>query len=140
MHSLKELYKIGNGPSSSHTIGPKRATELFLTHYHNLDFVKVTLYGSLALTGKGHLTDYIIDKTLGNIKHEIVFNYLELMPHPNTMIFEGYINHNLIAKETIISVGGGSIKVLGEPLLELQDVYPHKNLYEIKIFLLQLLK
>ena len=132
MHSLKELYKIGNGPSSSHTIGPKRATELFLTHYHNLDFVKVTLYGSLALTGKGHLTDYIIDKTLGNIKHEIVFNYLELMPHPNTMIFEGYINHNLIAKETIISVGGGSIKVLGEPLLELQDVYPHKNLYEIK--------
>ena len=126
MHSLKELYKIGNGPSSSHTIGPKRATELFLTHYHNLDFVKVTLYGSLALTGKGHLTDYIIDKTLGNIKHEIVFNYLELM------IFEGYINHNLIAKETIISVGGGSIKVLGEPLLELQDVYPHKNLYEIK--------
>ena len=132
MHSIKELYKIGNGPSSSHTIGPKRATELFLTHYHNLDFVKVTLYGSLALTGKGHLTDYIIDKTLGNIKHEIVFNYLELMPHPNTMIFEGYINHNLIAKETIISVGGGSIKVLGEPLLELQDVYPHKNLYEIK--------
>lgn len=132
MHSLKELYKIGNGPSSSHTIGPKRATELFLSHYSNLDFVKVTLYGSLALTGKGHLTDYIIDKTLGDIKHEIIFNYLELMPHPNTMIFEGYNNHELKVKETIISIGGGSIKVLGEPLLELQDVYPHKNLYEIK--------
>lgn len=132
MHSLKELYKIGNGPSSSHTIGPKKATELFLTHYPSVDFVKVTLYGSLALTGKGHLTDYIIDKTLGDIKHEIIFNYLELMPHPNTMVFEGYINHNLVGKETIISVGGGSIKVLGEILLELQDVFPHKNLFEIK--------
>ena len=46
MHSLKELYKIGNGPSSSHTIGPKKATELFLTHYPSVDFVKVTLGNS----------------------------------------------------------------------------------------------
>ena len=134
MHSLKELYKIGNGPSSSHTIAPKRATELFLAHYPDVDFVKVTLYGSLALTGKGHLTDYIIDKTLGDIKHEIVFNYLELMPHPNTMIFDGFKDHNLIASKTIISIGGGSIKVLGEPLDEIKDVYPHKNLYEIKAY------
>lgn len=134
VHSLKELYKIGNGPSSSHTIAPKRATELFLAHYPDVDFVKVTLYGSLALTGKGHLTDYIIDKTLGDIKHEIVFNYLELMPHPNTMIFDGFKDHNLIASKTIISIGGGSIKVLGESLDEIKDVYPHKNLYEIKAY------
>ena len=62
MESIRELYKIGNGPSSSHTMGPKRAIEDYLSLYDDLSFVKVTLYGSLALTGKGHLTDYIVDK------------------------------------------------------------------------------
>lgn len=132
MHSLKELYKIGNGPSSSHTIAPKRATLLFLNKYKDIDFVKVTLYGSLALTGKGHLTDYIIDKTLKDIKHEIVFNYLDLMPHPNTMIFEGYKNNNLVISETIYSIGGGSIKVEGKELEKIESIYPHSTLYEIK--------
>lgn len=132
MHSLKELYKIGNGPSSSHTIAPKRATLLFLNKYKDIDFVKVTLYGSLALTGKGHLTDYIIDKTLEGIKHEIVFNYLDLMPHPNTMIFEGFKNEEKICSETIYSIGGGSIKVEGKELEAIEDVYPDNTLYEIK--------
>lgn len=62
MQSLKELYKIGNGPSSSHTMGPKRATEIFKNKYKNADKFRITLYGSLAMTGKGHLTDYIIKK------------------------------------------------------------------------------
>ena len=60
MYSIKELYKVGNGPSSSHTMGPKYATEEFLRRYPTVNKVKVILYGSLALTGKGHLTDYII--------------------------------------------------------------------------------
>ncbi len=132
MHSLKELYKIGNGPSSSHTIGPKRATLLFLKKNPNVDYVKVTLYGSLALTGKGHLTDYIIDKTLGDIKHDIEFNYFDYVKHPNTMVFEGYVGDKLIDKEVILSIGGGSIKVEGEPLEMLDDVYPLKHIYEIK--------
>ncbi len=134
MHSLKELYKIGNGPSSSHTIGPKRATLLFLKKNPNVDYVRVTLYGSLALTGKGHLTDYIIDKTLGEIKHDIEFNYFEYVKHPNTMVFEGYVGDKLIDKEVILSIGGGSIKVEGEPLEEIEDIYPLEHIYEIKAY------
>ncbi len=62
MQSLRELYKVGNGPSSSHTMGPKKAVELFKNTYKDATKFKVMLYGSLALTGKGHLTDYIIEK------------------------------------------------------------------------------
>lgn len=132
MHSLKELFKIGNGPSSSHTIAPKKATQLFMEKYPNCDFIRVVLFGSLALTGKGHLTDYIIDKTLGDLPHEIVFDYLNLPPHPNTMVFHGYLNNEEIAKSTILSVGGGAIRVMGEELLVIPEVYPHKSFYEIK--------
>ena len=132
MHSLKELYKFGNGPSSSHTMAPKRATILFLKKYPHVDFVKVELFGSLALTGKGHLTDYIIDKTLGELPHEIVFNYKDVPPHPNTMNFYGYEKGKEVVCLTILSIGGGSIAVLGEELEKINDVYPHKKLYDIK--------
>ena len=74
MYSIKELYKIGNGPSSSHTIGPKRAAEEFIKRYPNCDKIKAKLYGSLALTGKGHLTDYIIVDTISPILCEIEFD------------------------------------------------------------------
>ena len=60
MESLKELYKIGNGPSSSHTMGPKKAAERFAERSRDVDSYRVTLYGSLAATGKGHLTDVAI--------------------------------------------------------------------------------
>lgn len=132
MHSLKELYKFGNGPSSSHTMAPKRATLLFMEKYPNVDFVKVELFGSLALTGKGHLTDYIIDKTLGDLPHEIVFNFKDVPPHPNTMNFYGYEHGKEIVCLTILSIGGGSISVLGYKLEEIENVYPHKKFYDIK--------
>ena len=64
MDSLRELFKIGNGPSSSHTMGPERAARRFKEENKEADHFKVELYGSLALTGKGHLTDWIIEKTL----------------------------------------------------------------------------
>ena len=60
MESLKELYKIGHGPSSSHTMGPKKAAELFRERCSDVGAYRVTLYGSLAATGKGHLTDMAI--------------------------------------------------------------------------------
>ena len=60
MESLKELYKIGTGPSSSHTMGPKKAAEAFVKRASDADRYKVTLYGSLAATGKGHMTDVAI--------------------------------------------------------------------------------
>ena len=137
MHSLRELYKIGNGPSSSHTIAPKKAALLFINKYKECNFIRVTLYGSLALTGKGHLTDYIIDKTLTeyNIDHEIEFNYLDLPPHPNTMIFHGFKDNKEIVTKTILSIGGGSISVLGEALEEIPTVYPHKYLFDIKSYI-----
>ena len=62
MESLRQLYKIGHGPSSSHTMGPEKACKYILKNYINAHHIDVTLYGSLALTGKGHLTDYIIKK------------------------------------------------------------------------------
>ena len=74
MKSLMEFYKKGNGPSSSHTMGPKKAAEMFKKSYKEADFFEVILYGSLALTGKGHLTDYIIEQTLKPIETKIVFD------------------------------------------------------------------
>ena len=63
MESLRQLYKIGHGPSGSHTMGPEKACRYILDNYNNVKKIIVTLYGSLALTGKGHLTDYIILNT-----------------------------------------------------------------------------
>ena len=86
MDTIRELYKIGNGPSSSHTMGPKKAALKFLERNQAADSFKVELYGSLAATGKGHLTDYIIRHTLGNdrttveFKPEVDYDY-----HPNGM-------------------------------------------------------
>ena len=64
MKSIKELYRIGTGPSSSHTMGPRKAAEMFLTRHPEAASFKVTLYGSLAATGKGHMTDVAIIDTL----------------------------------------------------------------------------
>ena len=86
MKSLKELYKIGNGPSSSHTMGPKKAALLLKEQYPDADLYKIILYGSLAFTGKGHLTDKIIDEALKPSNVEIIFNKEEKeLKHPNTM-------------------------------------------------------
>ncbi len=73
MYSLQELYRIGRGPSSSHTIGPERACKLFLSENPTADSFRVILYGSLAKTGVGHGTDEVIRKTLSNVTVE--FDY-----------------------------------------------------------------
>ncbi|MDE5867712.1 MAG: hypothetical protein K2H02_02085, partial [Anaeroplasmataceae bacterium] len=105
MYSIKELYKIGSGPSSSHTIGPLVASKEFLKRYPKVDQIKVVLYGSLALTGKGHLTDYIIEKTLLPIPCTIEFDIDKEMKHPNTLEFYGYQNRKLISHMIVYSVG-----------------------------------
>ncbi len=124
MYSLRELYKIGNGPSSSHTIGPKKAAEEFIKRYPDCDRIIAKLYGSLALTGKGHLTDFIIVDTISPILCEIEFDIETNQPHPNTLIFEGYKNNNLIATMKVYSVGGGAIKIEGDPERVLDKIYP----------------
>ena len=137
MHSIKTLYKVGNGPSSSHTIGPKVASQFIIDKYKDCDYVKVTLFGSLAFTGKGHLTDYIIEKTFNenNIKVDICFNYEILdLEFPNTMHFEIYKNNIILGEETIFSIGGGLIKVKDFENVEEKEVYPHKTILQIKKF------
>ena len=86
MQSLRELYKIGRGPSSSHSIGPDRASRKFKSMYPNADHYKAILYGSLSLTGKGHQTDEVIIDAFAPLPIEVVFdNDTPCDVHPNTM-------------------------------------------------------
>lgn len=134
MESLRQLYKIGHGPSSSHTMGPESACRYILSKYPTAKKVNVTLYGSLALTGKGHLTDHIILKTLKKVETNISFNFDEIKKHPNAMMFEIFDKNNvLLDTVTVYSVGGGSIEIEGvEKTIENKEVYPFKNFEEIK--------
>ena len=134
MFSIRELYKIGNGPSSSHTIGPKVSVMEFKKRYPNCDYVKAILYGSLALTGKGHLTDYIIIKELNPIKCDVIFDVITDVPHPNTLELFGYQNNELIGKMRVYSVGGGAIKIEGDEDRVIDEIYPHNKLKDIILY------
>ena len=122
MYSIKELFKVGNGPSSSHTIGPLKASREFVKRYPDCDFINVTLYGSLALTGKGHLTDYIVEKGLSPIPNKITFDPLSEVPHPNTMKFVGQKGEKTY-EMVVYSVGGGAIKIEGDDEKALERYY-----------------
>lgn len=133
MQSLQELYKIGNGPSSSHTMGPKRAVKIFKDKYPDATKFKVILYGSLALTGKGHLTDYIIEETLKGYETEIEFNTeYKCEVHPNTFDIFAIKDSEIIANWRVYSVGGGTFKVDGKKDISVSDMYSEKSFYEIK--------
>ena len=104
MESVKELFKIGPGPSSSHTFGPMRACQYMLETYPEATQFETVLFGSLAFTGKGHLTDQIIRKTL---KHcTIRFDYKTEYPHTNTMTIEAFDAVHSLGKHTFESIGG----------------------------------
>lgn len=127
MQSLKELFKIGRGPSSSHTIGPERAIKTMKQRFPEADELRVTLYGSLAMTGKGHGTDTVIIKTAEPLKCEVIFDLdTPCTAHPNTMDVEVYIKGEKKATQRIYSVGGGTIVFKGELSDEhfAPDVYP----------------
>lgn len=132
MESLKELYKIGVGPSSSHTMGPQRAAKRILELYPNASRFHVDLHGSLALTGKGHLTDYIIEKTFHPIPVDFSFKSDELPEHPNGMIVHVFDEKNEdIQAVEVYSVGGGSIRFKGEMEEVPQEVYQQNTMEEI---------
>ena len=137
MQSLKMLYKIGKGPSSSHTMGPQYAAEYINENYPDAAFVKVILYGSLALTGEGHGTDKVLKETI-SAPNEIVLNIEEKdLPHPNTLDFIVYDNNkNEIANVRAMSIGGGEIRIEGVPAVTAPEVYPQKNFDEIKEYCL----
>ena len=111
MDSLKELYKIGSGPSSSHTMGPQRAAKRYMEKHPDAQSYRCTLYGSLAATGKGHLTDYIIEKEISPKTVEIIWRE-DINPeyHPNGMMFEAIDKDgNASDPWTVYSVGGGTL-------------------------------
>jgi len=112
MESLSELYKTGAGPSSSHTMGPEKACRIFAQKNDNADSFKVILYGSLAKTGKGHGTDYVIKKTLSGKNVTVEFDStvpMVSLPHPNTMDIIAMKNGRKMDSARVMSVGGGSI-------------------------------
>lgn len=130
MKTIRSVYKVGQGPSSSHTVGPYNASTLFLERFPEADHYKVILYGSLAFTGNGHGTAKAIERVIENV--EIVPNTTETeLEHPNTMDFFAYKDGEEIGKLRILSIGGGSIKVVGETFSEELEIYPQKNLAEI---------
>ena len=131
MQSIREVFYIGHGPSSSHTIGPYNAAKYIVDKYPHVKEINVTLYGSLASTGKGHLTDYIIDMVLKDVVHSIFFNYKKKMKHPNTMVFEITLLNDKKVKEVIESIGGGAIRTKDDKKSAQIDVYHYQSLKEI---------
>ena len=133
MKSIKELYKIGNGPSSSHTMGPKKAALLLKEKYPTADLYQIILYGSLAFTGKGHLTDKIILEALNQSNVEIIFNKeTKELKHPNTMDLIALKNKEELGKFRAYSIGGGSIQIEGEDFQEEKDIYDFTTYTDIK--------
>lgn len=138
MKSLKELFKIGTGPSSSHTMGPRKAAEIFRDSHPETEKFEVTLYGSLAATGKGHMTDLaIIDefektgKTVEIIwKPDIFLEY-----HPNGMTFKSLDAEGRSTDEwTVFSVGGGALEEPGKPLTQSGDIYTLNTISDIMAY------
>ncbi|HKL34362.1 MAG TPA: L-serine ammonia-lyase [Tangfeifania sp.] len=132
MESIKEIYKIGHGPSSSHTMGPKKAADRFLQKNPSALRYEVILYGSLAATGKGHLTDRAIHETFSNKKLDISWEPRTFLPkHPNALKFSAFNSDDKVEDEwTVYSIGGGAITD-DFTETETREVYPHRKMAEI---------
>ena len=132
MKSIKELYRIGKGPSSSHTIGPERASTLFKAENPSADAFEVILYGSLAKTGEGHGTGNVIKSVLS----PVVIRYDTQTPtsHPNTMDLIAKKQGEEISRMRVYSVGGGAIRIEGRADTEGGDVYDLRTLTEIRAY------
>lgn len=135
MKTLREIYKIGKGPSSSHTMGPERASKAFKAETPDADEYKAILYGSLAKTGEGHGTDKVIKSTLEPTPTEVVFSDEEIEgAHPNTMDLIAYKGGKEIKKCRVESVGGGNVVIDGVPALTTPSIYPENSFAEINQF------
>ncbi len=131
MESVRELYKIGKGPSSSHTMGPMRAAKQFAALYPAADSFKAVLCGSLAHTGKGHLTDVALSEAFAPRPLAAEFDLARTgLPHPNYFELYAYRGDVLLGQEAYISAGGGTVVRPGERA-ETDDVYPFANFGEI---------
>jgi len=153
MDSIKSIYKIGKGPSSSHTMGPHRASMRFLQYLkeNNMKFkkIKATLQGSLALTGKGHLTDIAIKEAFEDYLTEVIFDFeRKNLYHPNTMILEALDEKDkVLSSWEVYSIGGGEIIIKNlnsqkisetnyeSELTEKENIYPYSTMKEILVYL-----
>ncbi len=132
MQTLRELYKIGRGPSSSHTMGPERAAKLFSARYPDADRFVVILYGSLSKTGAGHGTDRVLVETFAPRNAEIVFSDDPgPLKHENTMDLQAYCGDTCIGSLRVYSVGGGTIRVEGEAEHTPEERYEETTFHEI---------
>ena len=137
MKSIRDVYKIGKGPSSSHTMGPERAARLFLSKYPDAETYRVVLYGSLSKTGRGHGTDRVLYEVLGRERTEVVFSEEtpHSLPHPNTLDFFACREGKPYATMRVASIGGGDIRIEGQDAPQEQDeVYPENSFAEIAQF------
>ena len=136
MKSIREIYKIGKGPSSSHTMGPERAASLFLKRYPDATSFRVTLYGSLSKTGVGHGTDRVLLDTLGEDRTQVLFSQesWEGM-HPNTLDLSAFAGDIEIGHLRVESIGGGDIRIPGERAAkQSEEVYIEHSFAEIADF------
>ncbi|MBQ6998143.1 MAG: L-serine ammonia-lyase, iron-sulfur-dependent, subunit alpha [Oscillospiraceae bacterium] len=135
MKSIRDIYKIGKGPSSSHTMGPERAARLFLEQNPDADSFRVILYGSLSKTGVGHGTDRVLNEVFSPIPTQIVFSDQVLEgSHPNTLDFYAVKGGKDAAYLRVESIGGGDIRIPGQPHLDSPEVYPENSFAEIADF------
>ncbi len=132
MKSIRDIYKIGKGPSSSHTMGPAKAMSIYASEHPDADSFEVILYGSLADTGKGHGTDKAIEMTAGK-PVKIIFNtYDRNLPHENTMdIYEVKGGVRCEKPMRVMSVGGGDIEIEGRRNSFDLDIYPETTFAQI---------
>ena len=132
MKSIKSLYKIGFGPSSSHTMGPAFAAADFLNAYPQADYITVVLFGSLAKTGKGHGTDRAVSEILTNTPHEIIFDCeTNTDVHPNTLEFTAFQDKIEIGRKRYYSIGGGEIQTDINHVAREKHVYSENNFESI---------
>ena len=135
MKSIRQIYKIGKGPSSSHTMGPASAAEHFKAEYPQADSFQVILYGSLSKTGVGHGTDRVIRQVLSPLPADIIFSKEVLEnAHPNTLDLIAFKDGQELGRLRVESIGGGDIRVPGQTLLDPPEVYPENSFAEIADF------
>lgn len=136
MRSIRDIYKIGKGPSSSHTMGPERAARIFKQEHPDAEKFRVVLFDSLAKTGVGHGTDRVLREVLSPVPTEIVFATEDPgnLRHPNTLDFYAVEHAEESAPMRVQSVGGGDIVIEGRASTEDEDVYPENSLAEIVQF------
>ena len=133
MITLKELYRIGYGPSSSHTMGPRKAAILFKEKHPEANRFEVTLYGSLAATGVGHMTDKAIFSILDENKTDLIWKPKTFLPyHPNGMKFKSFnMNDECTGEWVVYSIGGGALAEEGASPIKYEDLYPLNSATDI---------